>query len=178
MLPILIALQVAAAPVPPGEKPVKEPYVQSDANAGAAPMTDDATFRAFHGLEGIKRITDDFVERNLKDPRIKEVFSDIDKVRLKRTLAEQFCYLLAGPCHYTGRDMAKSHKDMGLQATDFNALVENLQDAMDKEHVPFAAQNRLLAKLAPMERTVVERKDPQALKSLSKRMKTMISPPG
>ena len=36
-------------------------------------------------------------------------------------------------------------------------LVENLQWAMRREGVPFAAQNRLLAKLAPMKRVIVER---------------------
>ncbi len=53
--------------------------------------------------------------------------------------------------------MKTSHKDMGLQDADFNALVENLQKAMDQEGVPFRAQNRLLAKLAPMQRSVVTR---------------------
>ena len=38
-----------------------------------------------------------------------------------------------------------------------NELVENLQVAMREAGVPFAAQNRLLAKLAPMSRQVVER---------------------
>jgi hemoglobin len=38
-----------------------------------------------------------------------------------------------------------------------NALIENLQFAMDKEGVPFAAQNKLLAKLAPQQRDIVER---------------------
>jgi hemoglobin len=49
------------------------------------------------------------------------------------------------------------HKDQGVQQTDFNILVEYLQAAMDHERVPFRAQNRLLAKLAPMQRDVVER---------------------
>ena len=41
---------------------------------------------------------------------------------------------------------------------------------MDRERVTFRAQNVLLAKLAPMERTVVERKSPAALKSLRRRL--------
>lgn len=36
-------------------------------------------------------------------------------------------------------------------------LVENLQRAMREAHVSFAAQNRLLAKLAPIDRDVTER---------------------
>ena len=46
---------------------------------------------------------------------------------------------------------------MGVLVADFIALVENLQKAMDREGVPFRMQNRLLAKLAPQQRVVVQR---------------------
>jgi hemoglobin len=149
-------------PVPPGEKPV-DPYIQSNANAGATPLKDENLLKAFHGKEGLTRITSDLVDRNLADPRIKDIFATADIVRLKRTLAEQFCYIVAGPaseggCDYTGKDMSATHKDQGITPRDFNALVENLQRAMDKEGVPFAAQNKLLAKLAPMSRQAIERR--------------------
>lgn len=142
--------------VPAGEKPV-DPYTQSPANAGATPLADTATFEAFHGKEGLARIASDLVDRSIADPRIKEIFATTDVPRLKRTLAEQFCYVLGGGCAYTGRDMAAVHKDMGVTNRDFNALVENLQWAMSKEGVPFAVQGKLLAKLAPIQRKVVER---------------------
>jgi hemoglobin len=144
------------AATPPGEKPV-DAYTQSNVNAGATPMTDKAVFEAFHGKEGIDRIVETLVERNFADPRIKDFFAAADKVRLKRTLKEQFCYVLGGGCDYTGKDMKSSHKDQGTTNRDMNALIENLQFAMDKEGVPFAAQNKLLAKLAPQQRDIVER---------------------
>jgi hemoglobin len=156
LLPALLLLIGQAAAVPPGEEPV-DPYVVSDANAGAKPIADEATLGAFHGREGIDRMVDDFVDRNIADPRIGDIFKGQDLVRLRRTLKEQFCYLLGGGCSYTGRDMKTAHKDLGIQTADFNALVENLQAAMRKEGVSFAAQNRLLAKLAPMKRETVER---------------------
>ena len=53
--------------------------------------------------------------------------------------------------------MKTTHKDLGVQNADFNALVEHLQVAMDREKIPFRIQNRFLAKLAPMQRTTVER---------------------
>lgn len=151
-------LLLAAAPVlaQEGEEPV-EPYVVSDANAGAAPFPDQKLFEAFHGQAGIDRIVEDLIKINDADPRIEAIFKASDHVRLRRMLKEHFCYLLAGPCAYTGRDMKTTHKDHGIQTADFNALVENLQTAMDREGVPFAAQNRFLAKLAPLKRDVVER---------------------
>ena len=113
--------------------------------------------RAFGGQPGIRRIVDQFVESNFADPRIGEIFANQDKVRLKRVLFEQFCFILNAGCTYTGRDMRTAHKNMGVQQGDMNRLVENLQVAMKAGHVPFAAQNRFLAKLAPMRRDVVER---------------------
>lgn len=142
--------------VPPGELPV-DPYVMSNDNAGATPVTDAGLFEQFGGEAGIGRIVDGMVDRSVADPRIAEIFVASDLVRLRRTLKEQFCYLLAGPCDYTGKDMASSHKDHGITNREFNALVENLQVAMAAEGVPFRAQNKLLAKLAPMQRDVVTR---------------------
>lgn len=156
LMAAVLALAATPAFAQAGEEPV-DPYVVSDANAGAQPFPDARLFEAFHGQAGIGRIVDDLVEASVADPRISEIFKATDLVRLRRTLKEQLCYILAGPCAYTGRDMKATHKDQGIQTRDFNALVENLQAAMDKEGVPFAAQNRLLAKLAPMKRDVVER---------------------
>ena len=158
---LLAAALTAGAPenpsaTHPNEEAV-EASVQSDANAGATPFEGDAMFKAFNGHEGISRIVDEMVELNVSDPRIGDFFKASDLVRLRRTLKEQFCYILNGGCAYTGRDMPSSHKDQGAQNRDFNRLVENLQKAMDKEGVPFRDQNRFLAKLAPMQRTTVER---------------------
>jgi hemoglobin len=53
--------------------------------------------------------------------------------------------------------MSTVHKGLGLRNADFNALAEDLQIAMDRENVPYSAQNKLLAKLAPMQRVIVEK---------------------
>jgi len=141
---------------PPGEEPV-EAYRVDPANAGARPFDGDAMARAFGGQDGIRRIVDRFVASNFDDPHIGEIFANQDRARLRRTLFEQFCYILNAGCTYTGRDMRSAHHNMGVQQGDMNRLVENLQRAMAAEKVSFAAQNRFLAKLAPMRRDVVER---------------------
>ncbi|WP_374943738.1 group 1 truncated hemoglobin [Sphingomonas sp.] len=153
---MILTLILLLAQLPQGEEPVA-PYAQANANAGARPFAGDAMFRAFHGQAGVDRIVDDFIARNVDDARIGDIFKGQDFVRLHRVLKEHFCYVLGGGCAYTGRTMKDAHKDMGLQAADMGALVENLQAAMRAEGVPFAAQNRLLAKLAPIKRDVVER---------------------
>jgi hemoglobin len=113
--------------------------------------------RVFGGQTGIRRITDRTIDLGVADPRIKAIFVEHDLVRLRRTLFEQVCYILNAGCAYSGRDMKAAHKGLGTTRADLNALVEDLQRAMREARVPFAAQNRLLAKLAPMDRTVTER---------------------
>lgn len=153
---LVAALMIQTAVLLPGEEPVA-PYAETNANAGAKPLSGDTAWRAFHGAAGVARIVDDFVARNQADPRIGDIFRNQDLVRLRRTLNEQFCYILGGGCNYSGRDMKTAHKDMGLQRADMAALVENLQVAMRREGVAFFAQNRLLARLAPMHRDLVAR---------------------
>jgi len=140
----------------PGEEEV-DAYTVSNANAGASPIKDPAVLAAFHGKAGIERIVDDLVDHVKTDPRVEGVFRTADFVRLRRTLKEQFCYILNGGCDYTGRTMAKTHEDYGVTAAEMGAVVELLQGAMDRERVPFGMQNKLLAKLAPMKRSVVVR---------------------
>lgn len=153
---MIFALLLMLQATPVGEQPV-DPYPRSNANAGARPFAGDGMLRAFHGREGIDRIVDTLVMISEADPRIGDIFKGQDMVRLRRTLKEQFCYVLNGGCDYTGRDMKAGHKDLGIQQADMGALVENLQAAMRKEKVNFMAQNRFLAKLAPMKRDVVVR---------------------
>jgi hemoglobin len=53
--------------------------------------------------------------------------------------------------------MTSVHIDMQITNAMFNALVEDLQVAMDERKVPFSMQNKLLHKLAPMQRQIVTR---------------------
>ena len=154
---IILSLLLLQAPYAlPGEAAV-DPYVADNRHAGAVPFTGDGMAKAFGGQDGIRRIVDRFVAINFADPVIGEIFANHDKVRLKRTLFEQFCFILNAGCTYSGRDMASAHKDLGVQKADMNRLVETFQRAMSEEGVSFQAQNRFLSKLAPMRDDVIEK---------------------
>ncbi|MBX3726351.1 MAG: group 1 truncated hemoglobin [Xanthomonadales bacterium] len=111
----------------------------------------------FGGAAGLAGLMDDLMVLMLDNPRLRPFFETIDQRLLKRHLAEQFCVILGGDCSYTGRTMIESHAGLGITRADFNALVEDLQTAMNRRGIPFRAQNRLLAVLAPMHREIVER---------------------
>lgn len=121
------------------------------------PARDDSLYRALGERPGITRIVEGTLLNIARDPRIVERFRKIDIQRLRNKLIEQFCVEAGGPCTYTGDSMAESHKGQNVSRSDFNALVEDLIAAMEAQGVPVPAQNRLLARLAPMRGEVIER---------------------
>ncbi|HYD78253.1 MAG TPA: group 1 truncated hemoglobin [Paucimonas sp.] len=116
---------------------------------------DDTLYRELGGQEGIRKIIDDFKLIIMDDARINASFKDVDIAHLKKRLAEQFCALAGGPCKYGGKDMTLIHADLGITVAQFNALTEDLQQALDRNGIPYRVQNRLIAKLAPMQREIV-----------------------
>jgi hemoglobin len=114
-------------------------------------------FEEFGGRAGLDALMEEFMSVLLADPRMRPFFEKVEHDRVKRQLAEQFCAILGGGCVYTGRDMIAAHAAHGIDRADFNALVEDLQIAMSKRGIPFRAQNKLLALLAPMHREVINR---------------------
>ncbi len=118
---------------------------------------DKTLYQDLGGEKGIAALTSDVVDLAHANPVTRRHFEKIDRVDLKKTLAQQFCELSGGPCVYKGKDMAKAHKDLDLDERDFNALVEDLRIACAKNGIPDSAKNRLLALLAPMKRDVMHR---------------------
>jgi hemoglobin len=119
------------------------------------PPADDTLYQAFGGQAGLVKLMDDFMVRLLADPRMNPFFKDADQKHVKEQLVVQFCQVSGGPCRLSGPDMKKAHDGMDITRGDFNALVEVLQLSMDAQGIPFSAQNRLLAQLAPMHRDIV-----------------------
>jgi hemoglobin len=122
-----------------------------------AARADDTLFADMGGQDAIVKIANDTTDNFLADDRIKATFDNSNMTRFRKMLAEQFCQVAGGPCLYTGHSMRDAHKGLHLTNADFNAVVEDLQKAMDKDGVSFATQNRFLARLAPMQRDVVTR---------------------
>jgi hemoglobin len=132
----------------PGER---DPAAMDSAPADAslAPV-----YKQFGEQPGLVALMDLFMTKLVADPRTKRFFENSDQASVKKHLVEQFCVILGGPCTYTGRDMRTVHKGFDIGRDNFNGLVELLQQSMTERHIPFRAQNKLLAKLAPMHRDI------------------------
>lgn len=118
---------------------------------------DDGLFQAWGGKPGIESVVQDFVGRLKDDPRIGHFFAKTDLDNLRTQLASQFCQVAGGPCRYEGAAMGPVHEGLNIRKADFHALVEVLQQSMQARGIPFAAQNGMLARLAPMHRDIIEK---------------------
>jgi hemoglobin len=126
--------------------------------AGVPAFADsDTLFADMGGQPGIDKLVEASVDKYLADGRIKAIFDESNMDRVRAEFKVQFCQVAGGPCTYTGHDMAAAHKGLHLTNANFNAVVEDLQAAMNTCDIPFATQNRFLARLAPYQHQVVTR---------------------
>jgi hemoglobin len=139
----LISLALAAASL-----------LSATAFAQATPPNDQL-YKAFGEKPGLVTLMDDFMVRLLADPRTGPHFKPSNQQRVKEQLVDQLCQLSGGPCVYKGADMKSAHANLDIKKSDFNALVEVLQQSMDARGIPFRTQNQMLALLAPMHRDTI-----------------------
>jgi len=128
---------------------------QAQSSDTSAAARNDALYRQLGGQAGLVKLMDDFMPRLLADRRLQSFFKDVNQEHLKEELVTQFCEVSGGPCKRRGPDMKRVHEGFDIDRASFNALVEVLQEAMDAQGIPFSAQNKLLAQLAPMHRDIV-----------------------
>jgi len=135
------------------------PALAADAGSppalAAVPAADPALYLALGADPGLNALVSDFIARLQADARTAPFFAKSDLSRLKTQLVSQLCAVSGGPCRYAGGDMKTVHSAMDIRKGDFNALVEVLQQSLSARDVPFAVQNRLLARLAPMHRDII-----------------------
>jgi hemoglobin len=126
--------------------------------ASAPPASAPSVYKQLGGREGISQIVDDFVANVVADNRINARFKALPApqvFKLKSNLADQICDATGGPCSYLGRDMKTTHTGMKITEGEWNATVEALVKALDKNNVPAGAKTALLGTLGPMKSDIV-----------------------
>ena len=129
--------------------------LMSGASFAQTASQNDQLYKAFGEKAGLVMLMDDFMVRLLADPRTGPHFKPSNQQRVKEQLVDQLCALGGGPCVYKGADMKSAHANLDIKKSDFNALVEVLQQSMDAKGIPFRTQNQMLALLAPMHRDTI-----------------------
>ena len=124
----------------------------------APEKTMPSLYQRLGGRHGIALVVDDFVAILVADDRVSARFTAMkpaDVSRLKSHAADQVCAATGGPCAYLGRDMKAAHRGMNITDAEWDATVEDLVRALDKNKVPEKDRNELLGLLGPMKPDIV-----------------------
>jgi hemoglobin len=120
------------------------------------PKENASLYDRLGGKPAIEAVVGQFLQNVVADDRINGFFANVDAADLQMKLVDQICEASGGPCAYTGRDMATTHKGLGITDDHFNALVEDLIAALDKFNVPEREKSELLGALGPMKGDIVD----------------------
>lgn len=107
------------------------------------------------GKDAITAVIDDFVANVAADKRINARFAKTDIPHFKQMLVDQVCQATGGPCTYTGKSMRDAHQGMKITEAEFNALVDDLTQSLDKHGVPAQEKTELLTALGGMKGDIV-----------------------
>jgi hemoglobin len=112
------------------------------------------------GYDAIAAVTDDLLPRLMADARLARFWTNraADSIRReKQLLVDYLCASAGGPLYYTGRDMATSHKGMGITTEDWEAFAGHLRATLTKFQVPDAERRDVLAFVESTRAAIVEK---------------------
>jgi len=156
-LALLTCLLIGCAESP---KPTPQKRAQAEPVA-VPPRESKSLYERLGGAPAITKVVDDFVAIIVVDERIDERhrkhFREGNVDLLKQKLIDQVGEATGGPHQYTGKDMKAAHQGLGLTNLDFDALIDDVKKALDKNGAAPADRDELLAMLQTMRKDVVEK---------------------
>ncbi len=126
-------------------------------------MTEQTTatlYARVDGYDAIAAVADDLLPRLVSDPQLGRFWAHraADSIRREKQLLIDFlCANAGGPLYYTGRDMAASHKGMGISAKDWEIFLGHLHATLDKFQVPEKERREVLAFVDSTRADIVEK---------------------
>jgi hemoglobin len=115
---------------------------------GDANMAEDASlYTRLGGYDAVSAVADNLLERLTADAALGRFWENRgnDGVeREKQLLVDFLCSNAGGPMYYTGRDMAISHRGMGISESDWAAFIGHLEATLDSFSVPATEREQVL----------------------------------
>jgi hemoglobin len=136
------------------------------AAAATAAQAEPTLYEQMGGEPKMRAIAEEFTRVLLADDRTNFTFAETDTEKFTQLFYEQLSEVTGGPVKYTGRSMRESHEKLNITNGMFNALVEDLYIAFERNDVPYRLQNKVMAVFAPMQRDIVKPGAAEAAKSI------------
>jgi hemoglobin len=113
-----------------------------------SPANQPSLYERLGGIYSIATVVDDLIDRVMNDPRlnanpaVNEARHKVPPAGFKYLVTEMVGMASGGPQKYTGRPMRESHEQMNITPKEWEAFMDDLQQALDKFSVPAAEQAR------------------------------------
>jgi hemoglobin len=123
-------------------------------------MAGSTLYARLGGYDAIAAVCDDLLPRLMADSQLGRFWANrgADGIRReKQLLIDYLCASAGGPLYYTGRDMATSHKGMGISGGDWDRFLGHLRATLDKFNVPEAERRDVLTFVESTKPDIVER---------------------
>jgi hemoglobin len=110
-----------------------------------------ALYDRLGGVYNIATVVDDLIDRVMVDPRLNanprvdEAHHRVSAAGFKYLVTEMVCWAAGGPQRYSGRPMGDSHRHLMITDQEWQAFMDDLQQAFDKFEVPQPEQEELVA---------------------------------
>lgn len=125
-----------------------------------------ALYDRLGGVYNIATVVDDFIDRIMVDPRLNanprvdEAHHRVSPPGFKYLVTEMVCEASGGPQHYSGRSMGDAHmgdahRHLMISQEEWQVILEDFQQTLDKFEVPRLEQEELMALLESTREAIV-----------------------
>ena len=103
------------------------------------------------GVYNIATVVDDFIGRLMVDPRLNanprvdEAHHRVSPAGFKFLATEMVCWATGGPQTYSGRPMGDAHRHLMITDQEWQAMLDDFQQSLDRFGVPQPEQEELRA---------------------------------
>src|ERR1043166_5602962 len=117
----------------------------------SAEATQPSLYERLGGIYSIATVVDDFSDRVMTDPRlnanpaVNEAHHKVPPAGFKYLVTEMVGWASGGPQKYTGRPMRESHQHLNITPGEWDAFMDDFQQALDRFKVPPREQAELKA---------------------------------
>jgi hemoglobin len=130
--------------------------IDSHTDSNNHAQTEPRLYQVMGAKPALDSIVDNLINIIGQDDVVFAHFAQSNVTRFKDQLTVFLCHLADGPCQYKGDSMEDIHQGMYINKNEFNHFVELFIEAMDAADISYPIQNQLLARLAPLRKTIIK----------------------
>ena len=113
--------------------------------------TQPSLYERLGGIYSIAVVVDDFIDRVMADarlnanPAVNEAHHKVPPPGFKYLVTEMVGWASGGPQKYSGRSMRDSHQHLNITPGEWDAMMDDFQQTLNKFEVPAPEQAELKA---------------------------------